>query len=243
MKKRLITMSLLATLFISSCSDSASDEFDNANGNAAVKYIKTITSNSSENGLSLVTVNYDSFGKVISVTDGTDSSVFIYENNDLKTVTGDGDPFEISELYQAPYETYEFGDVLAYDSNGNPTDVKLFQEDDFGNMEAFTAKITYGTAPNAFFYTMKAAGIIDVLDEVELNLNMQGTPAEIVQARVMLPLNNPTKLIIKNSEGSVVSTTLTSYVYNSFNYPTSAIVVTTEDGSTETVNFTFTYKE
>lgn len=243
MKKRLITMSLLAALFLNSCSDSTSDEFDDANGNASVKYIKTITSNSSEDGVSLVTVNYDSFGKVVNVTDGTDSSIFIYDNNNLTTVTGDGDPFQISELYQAPYETYEFGEVLDYDSNGNPTDVKLFQEDEYGNMEEFAAKITYGTAPNAFFYTMKAAGIIDVLDNVELNLNMQGTPAQIVQARVMLPLNNPTKLVIKDVDGLVVSTTLTSYVYNSFNYPTSATVVTTEDGSTETVNFTFTYKD
>lgn len=234
-------MSLLAAILMSSCTDSASDEFNDANGNAAAKYIKTVTSNSSD-GSSTVIVNYDAAGKVISFTDGTESSVLVYENSNLTTVTGDGDPFAISELYQAPYEAYDIGEVLAYDANGNPTDIKLFQENEFGDIEQFSAKVTYGTAPNAFFYTLKAAGVIDVLDNVELNLNMQGTPQEIVDARVMLPVNNPTKVVIKDGQGIVVSTTLTSYVYNSFNYPTSAIVVTTEDGDTDTANFTFTYK-
>lgn len=235
-------MSLLMAIFMSSCTDSASDEFDDTNGGAQAKYIKTITSNSTSDVPSTVTINYDASGKVTSVTDGTESSLFVYENNNLTNVTGDGDPLVISELYQAPYEAYEVGEVLVYDAKGNPTDIRLFQEDSWGDMEEFTAKVTYDTAPNSFFYTLKAAGIIAVLDNVELNLNMQNMPEEIILARVLLPVNNPTKVVIEDLQGNVVSTTLTSYNYNSANYPTSAIVVTTEDGDTETVNFTFTYK-
>lgn len=244
MKKKLITMSLLMAVFMSSCTDSTSDEFDNGNGNAVARYIKTITSNSSDDdGPSTVTVNYDASGKVTSVTDGTETSAFIYNNNNLTTVTGEGDPFAISELYQAPYEAYEIGQVLAYDSNGNPTDIRLFQDNGWGDVEEFSAKVTYDSAPNTFFHTMKAAGIIDVLDNVDINLNMQGTPQQIIQARLLLPVNNPTKVVIKDLQGAVVSTTITTYNYNSVQYPTTAIVVTTEDGDSETATFTFTYKE
>lgn len=228
---------------MASCTDSASDEFDDANGDAAARYIKTVSTNSAEDGPSTVTVNYDASGKVTNMTDGTESSIFVYENNNLTTVTGDGDPFAISELYQAPYEAYEIGEVLAYDSNGNPTDIRLFQDSGWGGVEEFSAKVTYGTAPNLFFHTLKAAGIIEVLDNVELNLNMQSMPQQLVQARVMLPVNNPTKVVIKDDQGVVVSTTLTSYVYNSANYPTSAIIAHSEDGDTDTTNFTFTYKD
>ena len=242
MKIKFIALSLLMAVFVSSCSDSTSDEFNDANGDAQAKYIKTITSSTTEDGSTTVTINYDSSGKVTNVTDGTDSSVFSYENNSLANVTGDGDPFVISELYQAPYEAYEIGEVLVYDAAGNPTDIRLFQENDGAEIEEFSAKVTYGTAPNAFFHTLKAAGIIEVLDNVQLNLNMQGLPQQLVQAKVMLPVNNPTKVVIKDAQGNVVSTTVTSYVYNDANYPTSAIVTSTEDGDTETASFTFTYK-
>ena len=231
------------SVFMLSCTDSASDEFDDANGNANARYIKTITSSSPADGSSTATINYDTSGKVISMSDGDESSNFIYENNNLTSVTGEGDILQISQLYQAPYEAYDFGQVLEYDAKRNPTNIRLFNEDINGVKQEFSANVTYDTAPNYFFHTLKAAGIIDVLDKVQLNLNMQSMPKQIVQARVLLPVNNPTKVVIKNLRGATLSTTLISYVYNSFNYPTSAIAVTTEGSKTVTTNFTFTYKE
>lgn len=245
MKKKLILASLLTAVFMSSCSDSASDEFDNGNGNAVAKYIKTIrvTPTDGSQDPSNLVVSYDSAGRVTSVTDGVESSFFVYENNNLANVTGDGEPFAINELYQAPYQAYDIGEVLNYDSKGNPTDIRLFQENYMGEIEEFTAKVTYDAAPNTFFYTLKAAGIIDVLDNVELNLNMQSLPQEIVEARLLLPVNNPTKVVIKDATGAVVSTTRTDYVYTSDNYPTSATITETSEDGVSITAVAYTYKQ
>ncbi|MBC8643317.1 hypothetical protein H9W95_01900 [Flavobacterium lindanitolerans] len=127
---------------------------------------------------------------------------------------------------------------------GNPTDLRLFQENEYdGEIEEFTAKVTYDTAPNTFFYTLKAAGIIDVLDNVELNLNMQSLPPEIVKAKLLLPVNNPIKVVIKNASGAVVSTTQTDYVYTSDKYPTSATITETSEEGVSIVAVAYTYKQ
>ncbi|HEX8577849.1 MAG TPA: hypothetical protein VF677_16310, partial [Flavobacterium sp.] len=211
MKNKLFTLSVLMSVFMSSCSDSASDEFDDANGNANARYIKTITSISPSDGSNTITVNYNASGKVTNMSTGTKSTNFAYENDNLTNVTGDIDPLQISQLYQAPYEAYDFGQVLVYDAKKNPAEIKLFNENIHGVKEEFSASITYDTAPNSFFHTLKAAGIIDVLDKVKLNLNMQSMPKQIVQARVLLPVNNPTKVVIKNVRGATLSTTSISY--------------------------------
>jgi hypothetical protein len=242
MKNKLFTMSVLMAVFMSSCTDSASDEFDDANENAKARYIKTITSSSLADGSSTATINYDASGKVTSMSDGDGTSTFVYENNNLTNVTG-GDPLVISQFYQAPYQAYDVGQVLEYDAKGNPTKIKLFNENINGVKEEFSANVTYDTAPNCFFHTLKAAGIIDVLDKVKLNLNMQSMPQQIVQAKVLLPVNNPIGVVIKNAQNVILSTTSTSYVYNSSNYPTSAVATTTEGSKIVTTNFTFTYKE
>jgi hypothetical protein len=243
MKNKLFTISLLMAVFMSSCTDSASDEFDDANENAEARYIKTITSSSPGDEPSTATINYDASGKVTNISDGDESSTFVYENNNLTSVTGEGDLFQISQLYQAPYEAYDVGQVLEYDAKGNPTKIRLFEENINGVIEEFSASVTYDTAPNSLFHTLKAAGIIDVLDNIRLNLNMQNMPQQIVRAKVLLPVNNPTRVVIKDIRDAVVSTTVTNYTYNSFNYPTSAVATTTEQGNIETTNFTFTYKE
>lgn len=246
MKKKLILASLLFAVFASSCSDSSSDEFDNGNAGAAQKYLKTltITPTDGSDSPSNFAVNYDSSGRVSSITDGVQSNFFVYQNSNLANITGEGEPFMISELYQAPYEAYEIGEVLNYDSKGNPTDIRLFQENRYdGEIEEFTAKVTYDTAPNTFFYTLKAAGIIDVLDNVELNLNMQSLPPEIIKAKLLLPVNNPTKVVIKNASGSVVSTTQTDYVYTADKYPTSATITETSEEGVSILAVAYTYKQ
>ncbi|MBC8643318.1 hypothetical protein H9W95_01905 [Flavobacterium lindanitolerans] len=127
MKKKLILASLLFAVFASSCSDSSSDEFNNGNAGAAQKYLKTLTvtpTDGSDSPSNFV-VNYDSSGRVSSITDGIQSNFFVYQNNNLANITGEGEPFRISELYQAPYRAYEIGEVLNYDSR-KPNGFKTF---------------------------------------------------------------------------------------------------------------------
>ncbi|NBL64939.1 hypothetical protein GV828_06975 [Flavobacterium sp. NST-5] len=242
MKKTLLSISILATVLVAGCSGSNSDEFEDANGNAVARYIRTLNASSTD-GPETIVFNYDASGKVISVENGSESSALVYENNNLTNITGDGDVFAIAELYQAPYQAYDVGEVLNYDSKGNPVMLRLFEEDYNGNIEEYRAEVTYDNKPFFGYHTLKAAGVIDVLDRVELNLNMQSLPEEIVRAKTMLPVNNTTKVVVKNLQGQIVSTVLTSYAYNADNYPISATMVVTDDsGETSTETFNFTYR-
>jgi len=242
--KKLLSIAVLSAFALTSCSDSSSDEFEQGNGAVAQKLITKLhidPADSSESTSNLI-VNYDASNKVTSITDGVESTQFNYQNGGLSTVTGDGDPYAIAQLYEAPYKGYEIGKVLAYDANGNPKSLRLYEEGNAG-VEEFTAEITYDDAPNTFFFTMKAAGIIDVLDNIELNMNMQSVPQEIIRAKLLLPVNNPIKVVVKDAQGRTVSTVVTAYVYDADKYPTSATVTQTEDGEVYAYTVNYTYKQ
>lgn len=229
MKKQVFI--LLSAIVLASCSDSSSEEFDDANGNVAQKYIsklQVVPSNQSEE-VGNVNFYYNSDNTLNRVSDGYENAQFAYQNNKLNNVTGDGEPFAISELYQAPFKGYEVAKVLNYDSKGNPTELRLFEEGGSGS-EDFTAQITYDNAPNALFYTMKAAGIIDVLDNTEVSMNFSA-PREIIKAKLLLPVNNVAKVVIRDARGAVSDQATIAYSYDADNYPISAIITSTsEDG-------------
>ncbi|QNK76719.1 hypothetical protein H7F37_11355 [Winogradskyella sp. PAMC22761] len=224
---------LLLIAFMS-CSDSTSDEFDGANPDAEAKYIKTITVLSAQEGEeATVTVNYDANDRVSSISNGTDSSVFVYNNNELTNISGDGDNLNIEELYDSPYNAFEVGEVTSYDSNGNPKTIAFSQtEYDYeNNIEEeveYTAEITYDANPNPYFYTLEAAGIIDVLDNVDLHLTMNTSSDQVVQARLLFPLNNITGIQYKDENGVLIFELDADYVYNSADYPISGTVVGTD---------------
>jgi len=234
-------MNFKSTLFYSlfliafmSCSDSTSDEFDDANPDAEAKYIETITVLSvQDNEEATITVNYDADDRVSSISNGTDSNVFVYNNSELTNISGDGDNLNIEELYGSPYNAFEVGEVTAYDDNGNPKTIE-FTESDYdyeNNIEVevvYTAEITYDANPNPYFYTLEAAGIISVLDNVDLHLTMNTSSDEVVQARLLFPLNNITGIKYKDENGEVISKIDADYVYNSASYPISATVVGTD---------------
>lgn len=241
MKKNLLCAGLLGLAVLSSCSsDSSSDTLpDNA------KYIKTVHTVNTEDGTDeTVTVNYNTDGTVSSMSDGTEINSFVYnDNNQLTTMTGDSDPFSISELYQAPYDGYEFGEVLQYDSNGNPKKLRLFERDyDDNIIDEYTSDITYDTQANPFLHTLNKAGILDVLDNVELNFSSVPQAEELVIAKALLPVNNPKTATIKDSDGNVVDTVVANYVYDADGYPTSATFTHTDsDGSISVLTATYTY--
>lgn len=248
MKNKFFTMlALCAVMSLTSCSDDSSESYNDANNNnTTAKYIKSLvivpTGNTQET--KTLTVNYDANGRVTNTSDGTDTSYFVYQNNNLTTVTGSGDPLNIADLYQSPFDAYEVGDVVSYDSNGNPTVLRLFERDDTGMIvNELRGELLYDNTPNPFFHTLKAAGIIDVLDGVRLNFSMTPQAQNIILAKMLLPVNNPKKAVVKNMSGQVTGQMVADYVYDAAGYPSSATFTETSEGQVNVYVATYTYKQ
>lgn len=240
---------LLTMIFSFSCEDSVSDEFENVNGDVAKKYIESISIISAQDPIENknISLTYDSNNRLNIVTDGSDTSIFVYENGSLSNITGQNNNLSIETLYESPYDAFETGHVLNYDSNGNPVKI-LFYADEYNDLDEYeeveyTAEITYDNQHNPYFYTLKAAGLIEVMDGVRFNIGMAQQASEIVQARALFPLNNPSKIVYKNEDGEVVNIVLVDYAYDDDDYPTSATVTATsvEDNETGTYSVTYQY--
>lgn len=225
-------------LFISSCS--SDDGFEDANGNAAKKYITKIVTNG-EGQITISTVNYDSQGKVTSAASGDDTKFFTYgQDGSLSKISGNGDNIMTSEVIGEIQAAYEIGDVLEFDLKGNPTLLELYEEDYQGNQTTRTAEIIYDDKPFAFYYTLDAAGIIDILNDVRLQFY---APPEIMMAKKLLPVNNPIKAIIRDDLNQEVGTISVGFSYDEDNYPITASVVSIDnDGYGESYNLTYEYK-
>jgi len=246
MKLKSFPIFMLALMAFTNCNDSASDEFDDANPDAVARYIETIEVVSAQNAdeNTMLSVTYDANNRVTAISDGEDSSIFVYNNNELAQISGQGDNLNIEELYESPYDAFETGEVTDYDDNGNPKTIKFFEyEYDFENdvevMVEYTAEVSYDANPNPYFYTMDAAGIIDVLDNVDVNLTMNTSSDEAVAARMLLPLNNITRITYRDDEGNLLYDINADYVYNDVDYPVSGTVSGIEyyenfEGETET---------
>ena len=81
------------------------------------------------------------------------------------------------------------------------------------------------------------------MDGVQLNFSLNPQIPEIVQARILFPLNNPSQIIYKNEEGETIYTINANYIYNNENYPTSATItaVAVEDSEQSTYSAVFEY--
>ena len=199
MKKFILPLAcaVLSLSNVACSEESVTDEFNDANGNVEEKVIQTLSYVFTEHPEDNLTVifSYNNDGTLNTVSDGTDTSIFLYENDELATITGSNDNLTTEELYQSPYDAFEIGHVVSYDDNGNPEVIEFFEEEwdeDYGDYvsKVYTANLAYDDAPNPFHHTMKAAGLIDVLDNVQLNFSMTPQSQEIVQARLLYPVNN-----------------------------------------------------
>lgn len=247
-----VTLLTVLAVFMSCSEDSATDEFNAANQNASVKLITNLSvvsaQDASEN--QSVTINYNGNNQVANITDGVETSFLVYDNNNLTNVTGEGETLNVEELYQSPYDAFETGEVLQYDSNMNPVSIRFLEEEfDFFNntmnVVEYYAEIEYDATPNPFFYTLEAAGIIDVLDNVDLNFSMDVQAPEIVQARLLLPTNNIKKITYKDEDLTPIYQIVANYVYDAQNYPSTGTVTSTDlgDDSVSVYTTTFTYME
>jgi len=247
-----ITLLTVLAVFMSCSEDSATDEFNAANQNASVKLITNLSvvsaQDASEN--QSVTINYNGNNQVSNITDGVETSILVYDNDNLTNVTGEGETLNVEELYESPYDAFETGEVLQYDSNMNPVSIRFLEEEfDFVantmSVVEYFAEIEYDATPNPFFYTLEAAGIIDVLDNVDLNFSMDVQAPEIVQARLLLPTNNIKKITYKDEDLTPIYQIVANYVYDAQNYPSTGTVTSTdlEDDSVSVYTTTFTYME
>lgn len=246
--KHLLLFSSVAILNFS-CDDSTSDEFEEVNGKVETKLISSIDVASVENSddSSSIIFSYNSELQLNSIFDGTETTIFIYEDGNLANVSGNVDNGNVEELYESPYDAFETGQVEEYDENGNPSVIKFIEYDyDYmtGEEEVvyYTAEISYDDKPNPFYKTAEAAGLIDVMDQIRLNFAAAPQAEEIVRAKALFPNNNPSQVLYKNEEGEIEYTINMSYTYDG-DYPTTATVSTVSEYSDENETYvtTFTY--
>ncbi|WNH09898.1 hypothetical protein [Thalassobellus suaedae] len=250
MKKSIYLWLTVFSLILSfSCEDSVTEEFNEVNGNVAEKLIKSISVISADESVdnSTIIMSYENT-KLSSISDGSDISYFIYNGNDLAKVTGQTEDFNMEELYGSPYDAFETGQVLEYDANNNPYKLLFFEEVyDYStntiDIKEYIAEVTYDNSPNPYFYSLEAAGLIDAMDKVQLNLSINSQPSEILKARALFPLNNPSKVVYKDENGDIIYIIDAEYVYDNENYPKSASVIATsiEDNTTSFYTTSFLY--
>lgn len=252
MRKSIYILSLFCVniLTFSCIDDSVSNEFEEANGKVEKKLIKSITLTSAQDSeeSGSFQFSYTTDGALNTISNGEDTSIFVYDGAELSNVTGGGDNLNVEELYESPYDAFETGNVLLYDINGNPKRIEFFEEEyDYNSgsytLQVYTAELNYDDAHNPFFYTLEAGGIIDVLDGVKLNFSVNPQVPEIVQARMLFPVNNLSQIIYKNEAGEIMYTINVNYVYDTDNYATSGTVtaVSKIDGDQSTYAIQFDY--
>ena len=255
------------SIVISCSKESVSDDFEEVNGDVAVKLMESIsvsdTEDSSEN--TIVTMYYTNDGKLNTISDGSETNVFVYDNdNKLTRITSDGDNLNMEELYESPYDAFDTGEVAEYDGNNNPKKIEFPVEECIEycdnyvvpvgvdpveypspvyDIKIYTAELSYDDAHNPFYHTFNAGGIIDVLDNVELNFGSFQSP-EIVKVKDLFPMNNLSQIIYKNEEGEQLVSLNINFSYDDENYPTSATITAVDieysEQSVFSVIFTYT---
>ncbi|MBB3696781.1 hypothetical protein KMW28_22930 [Flammeovirga yaeyamensis] len=229
--KSLSTIALASVCLFSCDSETLSEEFDEINGDVVEKTIKKMTLEElSSTGVSyeyeVMNFNY-SDGKLKSITGVDDDLNVEYEGDDLDSFSAGGDVLNVEELFESPHDAFETGYVETYDENGNPKVIGFYEDEydyELNQMVKILrfANVSYDDKPNLFYYTFASAGVIDVLDKVELNMGMNFQSTELIMARKLFPLNNVTKIEYTNEEGEAIGTLTIEYTYDEDGYPTFA---------------------
>lgn len=234
---------------IMNCSDSASNEFEEVNGNVENRRLQSISVISAENPQDNVyfIFTYDSKDRLTSLTDGQETVVLIYQNDKLSNMADSYGSVSVEELYASPYDAYSTGQVEEYDNNGNPRLLSFLETVYDYNLgtevqEQYTLEISYDDKPNPYYFTLESAGLIDVLDRIQLNFGAPTQSEELIKARLLFPLNNPSQLVYKNENGQIVHTVNVNYNYDG-DYPVSASIVALSplQGSSGNLSVTFQY--
>ncbi len=236
-----ILLSLLfVTLFYSSCNKSMEEEFEEKNTSLVEKELSTIQILVDNEDYVTFTFHYDNSGKITSLTDNMEAIlIFDYDANDnLSSIELDGGITNMVDILTMTHDAYEVGNVYEYDQVGNPIEIQYYD----GGLEGeeLYLEIVYSDTPNPYFYTFKAAGIIDVLDQT--NLNFGPTTPAIIKARELMPVNNIRSILVKELDGSRVSEVQINYKYDQDKYPQSADVIAFNTDEFTNFSILYTYK-
>jgi hypothetical protein len=149
-------------------------------------------------------------------------------------------------LYQSPYDAFETGEVIEYDSKGNPS-ILIFFEEEYNNTTEtydileYRAELSYDDKPNLYYATLESAGLIEVMDQVKFNFSVVPQSQDIVRARMLLPVNNLTKIIYRDDQGELIFSINIDYVYDDQNYPSSATITSSDQYATSILLANFQY--
>lgn len=251
---RLFGFLILSLFFITSCNEDSSDDVKNA----TPAYLQQIELNVPEGKSTKAVFSYNADTQLQSVnlSDINGHSIpalFNYATDgDLSSVDFDGDNFKISDLLGENFQAFEYGRVIEYDSNSNPSVIEIIneEEDEEWNeetqqyeviFEKIRYTIEYDSKPFFLYYTLKSAGMIDLMDSIHLLMNAESS--EITVLRKLLPSNNIIGISAKNEAGQDIGNISIDYVYNDINYPISAKIVVSEGEHTENLSVNFKYLE
>jgi len=243
--KRIVFFCVITILFSCNDSQTVEDEFIEVNGEIKEKLIGKIEGRDIYGDKINIIFNYNSQNRISSITDGSQTTTFNYNSQgDLDsavTIDYPGDTpssFSISELYQAPYDVFDTGEVLDVNSKGNPIRVLVYDRG-YGS-ESYIGELIYDDKPNPFFYTIKSSSMLNVLDRTELNFGVQ--MPDIIKAKELLPNNILTGMIFKNSQGVTVNEIQITYSYDQDNYPIQGDIFVYEEGESHNYYVNYFYK-
>lgn len=243
MKKIIYFLISLFLVLSISCKKSTNDQFEEANKNIKERLLSKVVTTSSDEIVNDATYNfnYDGNNRISSISDGEENSFFTYDanTNKLTKISTSSDPLIMSDLYKSPYDLFEDGNVNTYDKNGNPQEVVVYQEDYLGR-HILHGTITYDPNPNPFYYTIKAGGLIDVMDQIDFDFGTPTSPT-LVKANKMLPLNNFKSMIFKNEQGETESEIHFNTTYDVDGYATYTTVTNLSKEGTTVDDIRYTY--
>jgi YD repeat-containing protein len=254
MKNIILLISI--SLFLFSCEKDSLDEgFENANPNVKEKLIKQfeLFSDDWSDADGTTRINYNSENIITSITSEGSTQFFYYDDfGNLDSITGDSDGFFIDQIFEeigdSAVAAYKWGDVLKYDDKGNPEEVELLRGSldipysPFGGIDEHSiAYISYDPIPNPFYYSLKAGGIIDVLNNIYLDFGYG--PKELIIAKKMLLFNFPNLIMVKKISGSTEAEIHFENTVDDDDYLTRSEVFFASKYNSETTVLRFAYKE
>jgi len=241
MKKIKYLLPIIGMMLFFSCSDESTieDEFEDVNGDVKEKLLKRIEGRDAYGERAFVIFNYGGNNKLSSISDGEVTYSFDYNSQGEISTIGSYEEgaITISELYNAPYDVFDKGEVLEFDDNGNPSKILTFENG--YNSASIIGEIFYDPNPNFLFYTLKSSMVLDVLDKVQLNFGYQNP--NLMKARNLIPNNNIRGMLFKDAQGITVFEAQFDYEYDEDGYPMTADLFILNHGDTSKIYLDYYY--
>lgn len=255
-RKLSVLMYLLVGLLLLSCSKSSDDESSSVGDRESTELIKSVDlelieyydgGSYSENISALF--NYDTEGKLLDVSSKVSEDSYkkmmsfnYSDNGKLSSVDGVFGPQLVEDIYGLKLNLYEDdATVLEYDENHNPSKVQMFNvrtvlkdvdgvDVEVEVTENLIAEITYDSHPFFLYNTLKSAGILEIMDN--LDVFMSAVPDDVKKLKEFLPYNNIQNIRYEREnygeESDIIEISF-KYEYNTNGNPMSAVITYKEN--------------